>query len=302
MRIRTVSRLLNAVIICAGLAACSFNERIADHAIDYNKTVEEAHNSLLLLNILRAKDRGPMHFTAISQVRGKLTLKSTGSLGLKIPFGEPSNVFPLTPSIELSQTSSPSFDIAILDTKQFMSGILSPIKKSLFAFYWHQGWPQEVLLYLFIHKVDISYNPWKKETSYPSGTKIVENGFVWESSGGKSGTVEPEWGTKPPPSGSTVQDMDIIWTAFIDLEKLNKPLRVNKPPSVDPKTHEADSGELDKFEKFMDWVVIVQDKGLDFGISKTGQPSRWRNSKVRGCQTATSQLNSASASRLQTVT
>ncbi|MEE8507064.1 MAG: hypothetical protein V3S40_12700 [Kiloniellales bacterium] len=157
MKIRLVLRLLSAALLCAALAACSFDERIADHAVKYNKTVEEAHNSLLLLNILRARDRRPMHFTAFSQVRGKLTLKSTGSLGLQIPFGgDASNTFPLTPKLELSQTSSPSFDIAILDSKEFIIGILSPIERSIFKFYLDQRWPPEVLLYLFIHKIDQS--------------------------------------------------------------------------------------------------------------------------------------------------
>ena len=87
MKFRTVSRLLSAALLCATLAACSFDQRIADHAVKYNKTVEEANNSLLLLNILRARDRRPMHFTAISQVRGSLSQSSSGSIGLTIPFG-----------------------------------------------------------------------------------------------------------------------------------------------------------------------------------------------------------------------
>jgi len=155
MKIRLAARLLSAALLCAALAACAFDERIADHAVKYNKTVEETNNSLLLLNILRAKDRSPMHFTAFSQLRGKLTLKSTGSLGLQIPFGgDAGNTFPLTPKLELSQTSSPSFDLAILDKQEFMKGILSPVEKSVLKFYLNQRWPPELLLYLFIHKVD----------------------------------------------------------------------------------------------------------------------------------------------------
>ncbi len=155
MRIQLAARLLSAALLCAALAACSFDERIADHAVDYNKTVEEARNSLLLLNILRARDRGPMTFTAISQVRGSFTLSSSGSIGLTIPFGgDASSTFPLSPSLSLSQSASPSFDVAILNSKEFMSGILSPIEKSTLKFYLNQRWPTEVLLYLFIHKVD----------------------------------------------------------------------------------------------------------------------------------------------------
>lgn len=155
MQIRPVSRLLSAALLCAALAACSFDERIADHAVKYNKTVEETRNSLLLLNILRAKNRQPMHFTALTKVLGRLTLQSSGSLGLDIPFGgDAASTFPLSPSLTLTQTSSPSFDVVSLDSQEFMKGILSPIDKSIFKFYLDQRWPPEVLLHLFIHKVE----------------------------------------------------------------------------------------------------------------------------------------------------
>ncbi len=111
MKIQLAARLLSAALLCAVLAACSFDGRIADHAVKYNKTVEEANNSLLLLNILRARDRRPMHFTAISQLRGSLSQSSTGSLGLQIPLGgDASNTFPLTPSLSFSQSTSPGFE------------------------------------------------------------------------------------------------------------------------------------------------------------------------------------------------
>lgn len=177
MKIQLAARLLSAALLCAALAACSYNERIADHAVDYNKTVEEMNNSLLLLNILRAKDRQPMHFTALTQVLGRLTLKSTGSLGLRIPFGGPSagNIFPLTPEFELSETSSPSFTVATLDKQDFMKGILSPIERSVLKFYLNQRWPTEVLLYLFIHKVDRA-EPEPSLENAPDPKHIVEFG------------------------------------------------------------------------------------------------------------------------------
>ncbi len=37
MKIRLVSRLLSAALLCAALAACAFVERIADHAVKYIK-------------------------------------------------------------------------------------------------------------------------------------------------------------------------------------------------------------------------------------------------------------------------
>ena len=212
MKIRPVSRLLSVALLCTALAACSFNERIADHAVKYNKTVEETRNSLLLLNILRAKDRRPMQFTALTKVLGRLTLQSSGKLGLDIPFGgDAASTFPLSPSFTLTQTSSPSFDVVSLDSQEFMKGILSPIKQSTFEFYWHQRWPREVLLHLFIHDVDITYKPWAASTDYLKGSTILENGLLWTTSKKGTSAGEPKWDSKPdaPP----VEDNDIVWKA-----------------------------------------------------------------------------------------
>ena len=49
---------------------------------------------------------------------------------------------------------SPSFDVAILDSEEFTRGILQPIKPATLEYYWQQRWPQDLLLYLFIHKVE----------------------------------------------------------------------------------------------------------------------------------------------------
>ena len=47
-------------------------------AVGYNRAVEEAANSLLLLNILRARYERPMYFTPIEQIKGQQSLFSTG--------------------------------------------------------------------------------------------------------------------------------------------------------------------------------------------------------------------------------
>ena len=137
------------------ISSCSFGEKIGKHSVDYNKSVETAHNAQILLNILRARDRRPMHFTAISQVRGRFTLSTSGNVAIRIPFGGNAPAeFPLTPSFTISESTSPSFDIGVLNSQEFVRGILSPVEWSTFKFYWDQGWPRELLIYLFFHRVE----------------------------------------------------------------------------------------------------------------------------------------------------
>ena len=56
------------------------------------------------------------------------------------------------------------------------------------------------------------YPMWRSETEYASGAKVIPtnfNGYYYSSSGGKSGTSEPNW---PLNSTGTVIDGDLTWT------------------------------------------------------------------------------------------
>jgi hypothetical protein len=50
----------------AFLAACAIPDRFADRAVDYNRSLEQAENRALLLNILRAANDRPLYFTSFS--------------------------------------------------------------------------------------------------------------------------------------------------------------------------------------------------------------------------------------------
>jgi hypothetical protein len=142
-----------AIVATCGLATgCSFAPVISDHSIRYNLVAAKSSNQVMLLNVLRAKDRRPMHFTALGLMRGSFSLSATGSLAATIgrnptaPFGLGAGV---------SGSSGPSFDVAILNSKKFMSGILTPVRMAQIDYYWQQGWPKEILLHLFVEKIEI---------------------------------------------------------------------------------------------------------------------------------------------------
>lgn len=174
------------------LAACSYDDTISEHAIKYNETVARADNANLLLNILRARDRHPAHFTAISLVRGSLSLETTGGVTLELPFGADSSI-PVTPTLSMKQKSSPSFDVAVLDSKAFISGILSPIRMETIKYYIDQRWSPAMLFQLLIHRIRVSREfiehgkfcesaqdgAVKKEiVKYVSEPGVAKNGFV----------------------------------------------------------------------------------------------------------------------------
>ncbi len=155
MKTLVCMRLAAYTLLAIFLGSCSFGGRFAYDAIDFNKTVEKAANAQILLNALRASDRKPMHFSTISQLRGGHNISSTGGLSFSIPFGaDAASAYTVSPSLSLTRSTSPSFDVGVLDTQEFHQGILQPTKMDTLEFYWQQRWPPELLLHLFIHKVE----------------------------------------------------------------------------------------------------------------------------------------------------
>jgi len=154
---------LLSLALVAGGSACTSTRRgvqrlasshLADTATSYNLAIEQTQDEMLLLNVIRAQDNYPMYITTASKVTG--TVKADISLGLKIPLlhtgsANANDVFAM-PSVDYS--SSPSMDVNLLNTKDFMTGFLAPITSDQFAYYWDQGWCDEFLLYLLVLKVE----------------------------------------------------------------------------------------------------------------------------------------------------
>lgn len=140
----------------AMLAGCAFAPAgtITETVGNYNHAVEKAKNEMFLLNVVRASERRPMHFTYISGLRGNIqTVVSSGSLPIPFGGGDHTSVYSNGPSI--NYTANPSFDVAVQDSKAFWLGITTPVPASTLRYYLEQGWPNELVLFLFIRKLEI---------------------------------------------------------------------------------------------------------------------------------------------------
>jgi hypothetical protein len=138
-------------IAMLSLSACAQFE-IADRSVEYNLAIEDATNRMLLLNAVRASKRYPMHFTSITDVN--ISSPVSGSLGFNIPFGgDAKSLFTVTPAADASSGIETS--LVVLNKQEFFRGITTPIKGETFHFYLLQGWPRELLFYMFIRKIDL---------------------------------------------------------------------------------------------------------------------------------------------------
>ncbi|WBS03688.1 hypothetical protein OU994_05120 [Pseudoduganella sp. SL102] len=137
--------------VAASLAGCS--GPLVQSAITSNIVQEDAHNAYLVLNIARAHERMPMHFTQVNTVRATPGGGGLGTpiVGLDIPFGGAAPpYFALRPTLE----SASAVDTVSLVSQEFMNGLTTPVDARLMAYFASQGWPLPLLLYMFVGSVE----------------------------------------------------------------------------------------------------------------------------------------------------
>jgi hypothetical protein len=193
-------RLAAFVAIVGTAVACSFHRTLGEQAVDFNRSVAESESRVLLLNVLRSRDRLPQYYTGLTQIRGSLsgTLAST----LSIPFGGGSdNKNAISPTF--SMASSPSFDLSVLDSKEFFRGITDPVSLETFRYYWDQGWPRDVLAYMLVRAVRLEAPDGQivhEITSHGERSEPFDE-FVRELAADGSLLDQPFWTTGPTPFG-----------------------------------------------------------------------------------------------------
>jgi hypothetical protein len=143
-----------ALAVSAGLlAGCA--TPIASSVVSANLAQEEAANKLLVLNIARAHEHMPMHFSQLGQIRSAPGMWGLGvpSLGLEIPFGGAADrIYTLTGGVE-GQTPA---DVTAISNQEFMRGIAKPLTPDLMAHFVSLGWSKAMLMHLFFEAVEVT--------------------------------------------------------------------------------------------------------------------------------------------------
>jgi len=170
--LRITLTVMSGVSLAGLLTGCAMptKEDIARSTTEFNLVAEKAGNEMLLLNIIRASKRRPMYFTSIGKLTGNMTFEY-GTGGVSIPFGRIggglNGSYSIAPSA--SYKNSPLFDLSVLNTKEFTNGIMTPVPMKTIEYYWSQGWPKEMLLHLFIRRIEII------DPNYPNSVKTYVN-------------------------------------------------------------------------------------------------------------------------------
>lgn len=187
-----------AVALAGGaLSGCAFGPQLKRIATDQDAMIANAEDELMLRNIVRARERFPLHFLTIVEVNGDAQVTVGGSLGAAFPadalgesFGATGaltgstagrGVTTVTPNLSASASTRPSFRAAVLATEKFQRGIQTPVSPATIAYYLDAGWPDELIMALFIERLDLY------DADKPDGDKTARLGTIYNEPDGSYG-------------------------------------------------------------------------------------------------------------------
>lgn len=152
------------VICCAALTAqCAVVDTVDGRFLQTNRSTEKARNEAILLNIVRASHNAPLNFVGISRVSGTTSATVGGGAPsfLAGPYAIPASTATTgTRDATVSSTTlngaanaTNSYDLTVLDSKDFYTALLSPVDLPTVNFFIRQGYPPELLFWLFVNSV-----------------------------------------------------------------------------------------------------------------------------------------------------
>jgi hypothetical protein len=143
--------LLATVLLCSGCVSSQLGPTV----VDYNRAVEQAQNEMLLLNAVRAAKRQPLYLTDTTKITGSIRRDLTATLTL--PFGSiyRKSMTPDSGAPGGTYSVNPTFDVNVLNAQEFMKKFTAPMDPEVFAFYWNEDFPPDLILHLFVVQVEV---------------------------------------------------------------------------------------------------------------------------------------------------
>lgn len=162
-------------------AGCALPSTVQRLGADYNSAVAGLSDELTLLNIVRAREGLPLHYTTFGRLSGSLTVRGSASLNTQLRESAPTDLRSRTttnattgttiaevasrsvlsggtlfsPTMGLEVNTGPSFDISVLDTQEFFQGILTPVPVGVINSLLLSGYDSATLLGLLAARVEL---------------------------------------------------------------------------------------------------------------------------------------------------
>ena len=220
-----VSACLAGACVAGLLSACAVVDPVDARYDTISRSLAKARNKSIFLNIVRASHDYPLSFVTVSNVTPTMT--NTSSLGLPTFLFGPLNpgaaalftpgrdvIFSNTTAANTTAVGS-NFNVSTQETSAFYQGFLKPIDLQTLDYFIRQGYPRELLFWLFTdsfqlnvrgHLLGYHYAP--PDDFGCSREDLKHRCFVdWVRDATLAGlTVEEKTVQKPPSSGGGQQE------------------------------------------------------------------------------------------------
>lgn len=149
-------RRIVALGLCIGLTGCGGLTSLImkSDTIAFDDVIEDTTNKQLLLNILRARDKAPLHFADIPVIRESMQQSGTLS-GLRVGGPRLGTTLRHTLNLMLGVQFTPSFELTHLHSKEFNTGIATPIDAKFVKYWLDRGLDRRIVLLLFFSAAEI---------------------------------------------------------------------------------------------------------------------------------------------------
>jgi hypothetical protein len=146
---------LAAIALLLSLSGCSVTPAmIKSDTMGFDDAIEDTTNKLLLINVLRARDNAPLHFADIPVIRQSMQASaSVGALNFLGGLANTTTRDSMTMGASLQK--SPNFEVTHLGSKEFNTGMASPIDPKIVKYWLDRGLDRRIVLLLFFSAAEI---------------------------------------------------------------------------------------------------------------------------------------------------
>ena len=150
-----MKRFVFVALAASLLAGCGTQGPIADELTTFNEAQQKGTAQLVLLNVLRARERQPLAYSHFDVLRGGISGSSSAAFG--VPFGPGvSSLSANTVSAALGISPGISQDVKPQDDQDFYRGILTPLSAETWALYQDQDWDPDLLFHMFVEDIKLT--------------------------------------------------------------------------------------------------------------------------------------------------
>jgi hypothetical protein len=159
VRFSSIGRGLALALLLPGLTGCLALGSLERRSDAINRGVAISQNDGLLLNLARASRMEPLYFTSTTGVHGSGSEDlnvSLPSLALGPGQSAVQKIYTIGATNLLDSNTMTSFDVGVLGSKDFYSGMLTPLGPTDVNLLFSQGYSRELVLYLVVDRLKVT--------------------------------------------------------------------------------------------------------------------------------------------------